>query len=251
MPGCESFDLRGIKNVAIIGNGNVAIDVVRIMGSSISRLDHTDISSAALEALMHSDVKTIDVIARRGAIQSAMTVKELRPLSKIPEISLRVFDDEIRAGLTENSLLEIDIKSSGESFGTHRARKRLYDLVNSLPREHKPDAKVNINFRFLLSPYKLEKNALCLHKNVLSGPVYKQSANSTGESTQIECDLLFRSIGYKGIHIDPSLPYDPKEGIIVNTDGKVNAKTYVSGWAKTGPYGVIDSTLRSASVSKT
>ncbi|CAG9323220.1 unnamed protein product [Blepharisma stoltei] len=246
LPGCDSFSLKGIKKVAIIGNGNVAIDLVRIMGSPIDRLEKTDISNIALEELRSSQIENIEVIGRRGAIQSAMTVKELRMLSNIPGISIRVFEDEIRDSLNESSQKEIDVNYDKEHFANTRARKRLFDLINSFPREHKTNSRVKIDFRYLLSPIRYEQGILTLQKNALVGNSYKQIARPLDSTIEIPCDLLFRSIGYKGIHIDGELPYDNKEGILINTEGKISENTYVSGWAKTGPYGVIDATMRSS-----
>ena len=125
MPGCQNFSLSNLSKIGIIGNGNVAMDVARILSSPIERLSSTDISCEALEQLQISGVKEIDVIGRRGAVQSAMTVKELRHLFKIPGLSLRFFQDEIDKSLNFESKDEAKLDSV-QVNQQERARKRLF-----------------------------------------------------------------------------------------------------------------------------
>jgi NADPH-dependent glutamate synthase beta subunit-like oxidoreductase len=249
-PYAESFDLSKVETVGIIGNGNVAIDIARIMGMNWESLEKTDINRETVEALKSSNVKEIYMIGRRGAIQAAMTVKELRLLTMVPEISIRVFQDEIERSLNDVSQEEADLKSPVAISLQSRARRRLFDLMNSLPRVHKSSAKTKLDFRFLLEPVSYENNTLKLEKTALSGTKCNQIAHRTGEFLSLSADLVFRSIGYKCIKIDSDLPFDESRGIVQNIAGRVpgSSPVYVTGWAKTGPFGVIDTTMRSVFV---
>lgn len=249
-PYADSFDLSNVETVGIIGNGNVAIDIARIMGTYCDSLQKTDINQDALNALRNSKVREIYMIGRRGAIQAAMTVKELRLLTNVPEISMRVFQDEIDRSMNQVSLEEADLDAPVATNMQTRARRRLYDLLNSLPRTHKTSAKVKLDLRFLLDPVSYTNNTLKLEKTTLSGSKYGQIAQGTGEFETLSADLMFRSIGYKCVKIDSELPFNESRGIVQNIAGRVAGSTpvYVTGWAKTGPFGVIDTTMRSVFV---
>ena len=248
MPGCQNFSLSNLSKIGIIGNGNVAMDVARILSSPIERLSSTDISCEALEQLQISGVKEIDVIGRRGAVQSAMTVKELRHLFKIPGLSLRVFQDEIDKSLNFESKDEAKLDSV-QVNQQERARKRLFDLINAIPRTHDPNSRIKLNLRFLLSPSSYAPPVLSLNKNSLQGKAYNQIPIPTNEIVDYDYDLLIRSIGYSSVQIDQDLPFNFKEGIVDNQAGRVHHNSYVAGWARTGPFGVIDTTMRSVFVS--
>lgn len=248
MPGCEDFSFKTTEKLGIIGNGNVAIDIARVLASPISRLSPTDISSNALFSLSESSLKEINIYGRRGAIQSAMSVKELRYLHKISGISLRAFQDEIQNSLNLASVQEGKINLT-QTTQQERARKRLFELINSLPREHDPQARVKVNLRFLLAPERFSDNKkLLLNVTSLQGKEYEQQAANTGKYIEEDCDMLIRSIGYSSLPIDKDLPFNEKEGVIRNVGGRVQDNVYVAGWARTGPFGVIDTTMRNVFV---
>ena len=247
-PDSTGFSLRNIAKIGIVGNGNVAIDVARILGSPISRLEATDISSEALEILRESSLQEIDIYGRRGVVQAAMTVKELRYLCKVPGISVRVLEDEIIRSLSPGSIEEAMI-GSVQTTQQERARKRLFDLIISLPREHNAEARVKINLRFLTSPERYETGrGIRLALTELKGLAYKQVARDSGKVVESRCDALVRSIGYHGINIEKELPFNDSEGTMENKGGWVQGNAYVAGWARTGPFGVIDTTMRSVFV---
>ena len=247
MPNTEKIRLDTVKKVSIVGNGNVAIDLARVLGSPLHRLEKTDIDLEAFEELQKSKIEEIDIIGRRGAVQAAMTSKELRLLNKIEGISLRVFQDEIDRGLTHSSLEEAQIKSVSVNQ-SQRARKRLFELINSLPRVHNPDAKVKINFRFLLDPADYKPPYINFNETILQGPIDEQIAVRTEKYVKFDSDLVIRSIGYKSEKIDKDLPFDEKSGLVENIGGKIEKNCFVTGWARTGPFGVIDTTMRSVFV---
>lgn len=247
MPNSEKISLNSVKKVAIIGNGNVAIDLTRIFASPLSRLENTDIDLDFFEEIQKNRIEEIDVIGRRGPVQAAMTVKELRLLSKLEGISIRVFQDEIDRGLNFNSLEEAQINSVSVNQA-QRARKRLFELINSFPRKHNESAKVKINFRFLLEPFEYIPPGISFRETVLEGPINQQRAVTTEKITKIDSDLVIRSIGYKSEKIDKDLPFDEKLGIVENVGGKIEKNCFVAGWARTGPFGIIDTTMRSVFV---
>lgn len=247
MPNSQDFDFTGVEKVGIIGNGNVAMDVARVLGSSIERLQPTDIAEKAFEVLRKSKIREIDIYGRRGPVQAAMTVKELRYLSKVPGISLRVLQDEVDKGLSPASQNEAMLNSV-QTNQRERARKRLFDLINSLPREHNPNAQVKINLRFMLAPVDFTAPYLTLAKTTLQGPELQQIAVPSEETFKDNCDLLIRSIGYSSVQIDKSLPFDQELGTVKNLGGKIEGNNYVTGWARTGPFGVIDTTMRNVFV---
>lgn len=247
MPNSQDFDFTGVEKVGIIGNGNVAMDVARVLGSSIERLQPTDIAEKAFEVLRKSKIREIDIYGRRGPVQAAMTVKELRYLSKVPGISLRVLQDEVDKGLSPASENEAMLNSV-QTNQRERARKRLFDLINSLPREHNPNAQVKINLRFMLAPVDFTAPYLTLAKTTLQGPELQQIAVLSEETFKDNCDLLIRSIGYSSVQIDKSLPFDQELGTVKNLGGKIEGNNYVTGWARTGPFGVIDTTMRNVFV---
>ena len=247
MPYSKPLDLSQIERVHIIGNGNVAMDVARILASPLDRLVKTDIDTDALSALSKSKIKEIDIIGRRGPVQAAMSVKELRYLTSIPGLSLRVFQDEIDKGLNLNSIKEGEIQSIPTNQ-IQRAKRRLFDLMNSLPRVHSPEARVKINLRFLLNPEFIEPPKVGFRKTSLSGELNNQSFDLTDEREVVKSDLVIRSIGYKSEKIDENLPFDDETGTVLNVGGKIENNCFVAGWARTGPFGVVDTTMRSVFV---
>jgi hypothetical protein len=223
------------------------MDVARILSSPLDRLAKTDIDTEAFSALCESRIQEIDIIGRRGPVQAAMTVKELRYLTSIPGTSVRVFQDEIDKGLNLNSIKEGEI-SSVPTNQIQRAKRRLFDLMNSLPRVHPPDARVKINLRFLLNPESIEPPKVAFRKTSLTGELNKQSFVLTDEREVVDSDLVIRSIGYKSEKIDENLPFDEESGTVVNLGGKIENNCFVAGWARTGPFGVVDTTMRSVFV---
>jgi adrenodoxin-NADP+ reductase len=247
MPGSSCLNLEGVRKVTIIGNGNVAMDVARILASPPQRLVSTDIDLEAFEALSKSEVKEIDVVGRRGPVQAAMTVKELRFLANVPGVSVRVLQDEFERGINENSIKEGQIASVPINQA-QRAKRRLFDLMNSFPRTHSNDARVKVNLRFLLSPYTYEHPNIVFKETSLAGEPNKQVPVVGSRVESWESDLVIRSIGYKSEKIDEDLPFDSETGIVSNFGGKIEGNCFVAGWARTGPFGVVDTTMRSVFV---
>jgi len=244
MPGSASFSLKGVNKVGIVGNGNVAVDVARILAQPLEVLAKTDISQQAFNELKDSEIREVEMIGRRGALQAAMTAKELRLLTKVEGLSFKVYEDEIQDSKNQASVEEGELNIIGATKLQTRARRRLFDLIDSLPRESTPGSRVQLTLRFLHSPISYKSPILTMERNTLCGPPFKQTCQGTGEFSTTQCDMLFRSIGYKGNSIDKDLPFDEELGVVKNTGGRVEEGVYVTGWAKTGPFGIIDTTMR-------
>ena len=235
----RSFDLSQ-PAVAVIGMGNVAVDVVRILARTPLELAKTDIAPYALEALVESRVRDIYMIGRRGPVQAAFTNPEVKELGEMVGADAIVRPDE----------LELDpISAELAAAGDHTIERNLATLQMLAARAPAGKPK-RIHLRFLLSPTALEGGGrveqLHLARNRLV-PVadHELRAEPSGESETIAAGLVFRSVGYRGLGI-PDVPIDAKRGIIPNAEGRVLAAAgapsvgeFVVGWIKRGPSGVI------------
>jgi len=234
----RSFDLAH-ECVAIVGHGNVALDVCRILAKPVDALRHTDICEHALQVLSRSKVRDIHLIGRRGPAQARFTDKELRELGEIPGVEVRV----------DSADLELDPVSQAESSaqGSGAIAWNMEALRDLASRPSDRGGK-RIHLHFLKSPVELigdgRVGGLRLEKNRLAGPPFGQWAIGTGLTEVLECGLVFRSVGYKGVPI-AGLPFDARLGLIPNREGRVTegevpiAGLYCAGWIKRGPTGII------------
>ncbi|KAB0802425.1 hypothetical protein PPYR_04611 [Photinus pyralis] len=220
-------------NVAIIGQGNVAIDVARMLLSPVDLLKFTDITQHALDALSESKVKEVHLIGRRGPLQAAFTIKELREMLKLKNCST-VWCDRDFDGISE---LVPNLA---------RPRKRITELMlKSLT----DDIKHEKVFRpvFFKSPIEIAGGSrverIKLGINELCGD---QLPILTNRNETLNCDLVVTSIGYKSIQVDPSVPFDLKRGKAISNGGKIRNGLYATGWLATGPTGVILTTMNNA-----
>ena len=235
----RSFDLS--QEVAvIIGQGNVASDVCRMLAKTVDELKTTDIAEHALEALAESKVREIHIVGRRGPAQAKFTGKELKELGNLQHCEAIVNPSDL--DMNPASLAELDDK--GNSAG--RKNVDLFKSFSSQPQSTKPRRCV---FHFLRSPVELRGKErleqIVLEKNYLEGEPFKQIATGMGEYLELDCGLLFRSIGYRGVAI-PGVPFDDQRGVIRNQDGRIANDAgevipgmYVTGWIKRGPTGII------------
>ena len=234
----REFDLSS-ERALIIGQGNVAADVARILAKSVDELRHTDIAEHALDALAESRIKEIYVIGRRGPAQVKFTPKELREFENL-QICQSVVDP---AELELNPASETELADKGNS-----GQKKIYQQLQKLSSLESRDVKRHCHFTFLKSPTELKGDghlqSVVFEKNQLSGEALSQSARGTGEFEEMESSLLFRSIGYRGVAI-PGAPFHESWGLIPNTDGRITddgsilTGMYVTGWIKRGPTGII------------
>jgi len=236
----RAFDLSH-ETAVVIGQGNVAADVSRILAKSVDELKHTDISQHALDALAESKVKTIYVVGRRGPVQAKFASKELKEFLEIENCRPYIDPEELK--LNAVSQLELESKQG-------RGNKKNFEIFQKFANyEDLAKPKVCIS-TFLKSPVKIEGNGhiekVVLEVNELSGEPFKQSAKGTGEFTEIECGILFRSIGYNGVPIE-GVPFNNRWGTIPNEEGRITTEQggdvilglYTAGWIKRGPSGII------------
>lgn len=241
----KAFNLGG-KTAIIIGQGNVAVDVTRILAKPISELQKTDITQNAINHLKDSRITDIYMIGRRGPAQSAFTVLELKELGHIEGVNLKIHDE-----------LQLSKEDNEELEQSSKARKNIEELKNLKANEAMKNKKT-IHILFYSSPVEIiEKNGeikkVRFEKNRLEGSAGMQKARPTGEAFDIDCDLLLRSIGYRGVPFK-GLPFDDRSGTIPNDkgqvirmDGSIIDNVFVTGWIKRGPSGVIG-TNRSDSI---
>lgn len=233
------FDL-GVERAVIIGNGNVAMDVARILLSDVDRLRTTDIADHALERLTTSKVREVVLVGRRGPSEAAFSGPELFGLGRLEDASVRIASPEHYPSA---------IQSGAGSGRMTEAKLRLLDDLHARPEEH--DKVVRMSF--LRSPLeilgtdcvtgiRLSHNALVTDDN---GSV---RAVASDEVEEIECGLVFRAVGYRGVPMD-SVPFDDERGVLPNVGGRivesaggpVRTGLYTVGWVKRGPSGVIGS----------
>lgn len=207
LPGTESYQPNlNARTVAIIGQGNVAIDVSRILLSPIDALAKTDITNFALQALSESKVEKVYLIGRRGPLQAAFTIKELREMTKLPGVNIRWRGEDF-IGINE------------ELPNLPRPRKRLTELMlSNLSQQQYEQGKKSFIPIFLRSPQYIDgSNNLVLSINNLVG----NSAVATSATEMLETDLIMRSIGYKSVCLDKDLNFDEKQGFVNNVGGRL------------------------------
>ena len=232
------FDLSH-EVAVVIGQGNVAADVARVLAKTVDELRTTDITAYALDALAESAVREIHVIGRRGPAQAKFAPKELREFLELADCQVRVDVDQL--ALNAASQVEIADKSNAN------ARKNI-ELFGKFAHAGPEGKRRECFFRFLQSPVALSGSdrleAVELETNHLAGEPFAQSAQGTGQMKTLDCGILFRSIGYRGVPM-PGVPFDERRGIFCNRDGRIHdgqgdvRGLYAAGWIKRGPTGII------------
>ncbi|KAF6093753.1 ferredoxin reductase [Phyllostomus discolor] len=231
----------------ILGQGNVALDVARILLTPLEHLEKTDITEASLRVLRQSRVKMVWIVGRRGPLQAAFTIKELREMIQLPG-TRPILDPADFLGLQDR------IQEAP------RPRRRLTELLLRTASE-KPVreeaagqalASRAWGLRFFRSPQQVLPSpdgrrvaGIRLAVTRLEGTGEAACAVPTGDTEDLPCGLVLSSVGYKSRPIDPSVPFDPKLGVIPNVEGRVAdvPGLYCSGWVKRGPSGVIGTTM--------
>ena len=229
------FDLSA-ERVAVVGVGNVAVDVARILAKSPDELAATDIADHALAELRRTKVKEIYLLGRRGAAQAAFTNPEVKELGELAGADVTAVPSEVALDpLSEAELAKEDDAAT---------RKKIAILQDYARRERTGKEKL-LTIRFLVSPVELlgddrgQVRAMRVAKNrLVRGADGSLKAEPTGESEELPVGLVFRSVGYQGLPI-PGLPFEQRRGLIPNEAGRALPGIYVSGWIKRGPSGVI------------
>ncbi|KAI9329094.1 hypothetical protein BDR26DRAFT_912706 [Obelidium mucronatum] len=247
------FDLSNTDTAVIVGQGNVALDVARLLLSPFDDLRKTDIPDETLAVLEKSRIKRVHLVGRRGPYQTAFTAKELRELTKLPGTTL-----------THNPILSSEPYKSSESDPLlDRGPKRLMQILHNVERPATSQKQWSLDW--FLTPHEIIQNA----KNAVeairfqrtrpiqttAGPYGAKIEAVPGEFVDLSCGLLVSSVGYYGESIGPDVPFDASKGVIPNIRGSVvtdlTTKTtipglYASGWIKRGAVGVIAATMYDA-----
>jgi len=238
----RKFDLS-VERVAVVGVGNVAIDVARILCLGPEELRTTDMADHAIAALSASRVRDVFLLGRRGPVQAAFTTVEVRELGEMLEAEPVVLADEIA----------IDPLSAAELETARAATKAKVDIVAGFAKLAPAGKPRRIHLRFFVAPVEIlgdergHVRAIKLARTRLvknaAGAVI---AEPTGKHEELEVGLVFRSVGYRGVPL-PGMPFDEKTGLMPNLKGRVLRApggeplpgNYASGWIKRGPSGVI------------
>ena len=221
----------------VIGHGNVALDLCRILAKSVGELRHTDIAEHALDALAASRVREIHLVGRRGPAQTKFTSKELREMGELAGCD----------AVVEAADVELDAASRAEIADRRNAiAAKNVEILRGFA--HTGTKPKRCCFRFLLSPAAIEGGGrverICLEKNRLVGEPFELRAIGTGASVTLDTGLVFRSVGYRGVAL-AGVPFDERAGVIPHREGRVMAADrpvsglYVTGWIKRGPTGII------------
>lgn len=234
----RTFDLSH-EAAVVVGQGNVAMDVARILCKTIDELKETDITSYALDALAESCVREVHMIGRRGPVQAAFTPPEIKEFGDLADCDPVV--DPADLELNPASRHEL------EELRWREAIKN-YDILGGYASRGAPTKQRRFVIQFLKSPTALlgdgRVERLRLERNALTGEPGSQRASGTGETTEMPCGVFFRSVGYQGIAI-PGVPFDTRRAVFPNAEGRildgesVVPGLYAVGWIKRGPSGVI------------
>ncbi|PXX58446.1 ferredoxin--NADP+ reductase [Nocardia tenerifensis] len=227
------FDLSGERAI-IIGNGNVALDIARILTMDPKQLATTDIADHALEALRHSAVREVVLLGRRGPAQAAYTTPEFLALGHLPGVDVIV--DEQDLVLDPVTQAQLDDPEAEPSLVLKVDLAREY--ADRLP----VSGNKRIVFRYLASPTAIigddRAETVEIVRNALVGDADRLRAEPTDSTESLAAGLVLRSIGYRGEPID-GLPFDHARGVVPHERGRVTPGVYVTGWIKRGPRGVI------------
>ena len=232
------FDLSD-DTAVVIGQGNVAADVCRILAKTVDELKHSDIAKHALEVLAESKIRNIHMVGRRGPAQAKFTHQELREFGELADCEPVVDPKD----------LELNEASSEElADRNNRANLKSFEVLQAFAARPLPTRRRRCQLHFLRSPLELRGEhrleRVLLARNRLEGEPSQQVARATDESEELACGLLFRSIGYRGVAV-PGVPFDENRGVFPNREGRiVDGETvvpglYAAGWIKRGPTGII------------
>jgi ferredoxin--NADP+ reductase len=239
------FDLSTTRAV-VIGNGNVAVDVARMLALTEAELDKTDTTDVAIDAIVGSGIEEIVMLGRRGPVQASFTTPELKELGELSGADVVVDPAE----------LELD-PASAAALETDRTAARNLDVLRDFAARKPAGKPKRLSLRFCVSPVAIlgegRVEAIELVRNALaadgSGEV---RAVPTEDVEVIPCGLVVRGIGYQGVAL-PDVPFHEKHGVIPNDGGRVLDTTgrplpgvYCAGWIKRGPTGVIGTNKKDA-----
>jgi ferredoxin/flavodoxin---NADP+ reductase len=234
------FDLSD-RCAVVVGAGNVALDVVRMLALAPEEILPTDTTDAAIEAILGSGIEEIVLLARRGPAQAAFTTPELKELGEMADADVLVDPRDLELDPTSEASLEHDTN----------ARRNVEVLREYAAR--KPAGKrrtIRLRFAVSLAAIRGDKRVEgveIVHNRLVADESGRVSAEPTGEHETIPCGIVFRSVGYLGVAL-PGVPFDERRATIPNDCGRVTETpgVYCAGWIKRGPSGVIGTNKKDA-----
>jgi len=239
-----SFDLD-VDRAIVIGNGNVALDVARMLALTPEELAPTDTTDPAIEAIGASRVREIVVVGRRGPAQASWTTQELKEMGELAGADVAVDPADLELDPASEAALEHDTNA-----------RRNMDVLREFANRESTGNPLTVRFLFFHSPVAVRGDekveAIELVRTRLEEQNRRLVAVPTDERETIECGLVFRSVGYHGVPL-PELPFDERRGTIRNEGGRVIADddgpvpgVYCAGWIKRGPTGIIGTNKKDA-----
>ena len=237
------FDLS-VERVAVVGVGNVAVDVARILCRTDEELVKTDIADYALDALRESRVKEVYMLGRRGPAQAAFTNAELKELGELDGADLMVQQSEVEL----DPLSQADVQDTDD-----RAIEKKVQLLQNFAHQEPRGKARRLMLRFLVSPTELvpDEAGRVAGMRLVRNALHRTSDGSlrpkpTDMFEVLDVGMVFRSVGYRGVAL-PGVPFDERRGVVPNEGGRILSPDteesvvglYVAGWIKRGPTGII------------
>jgi ferredoxin--NADP+ reductase len=239
------FDLSAERAV-VVGNGNVALDVARMLALSEEEIRPTDTTDAAIEAILASPLEEIVVLGRRGPVQASFTTPELKEMGEMVDADVMV----------DPADLELDDVSEA-SLETNTNARRNVEVLREFAAREPAGRRRRIVFRFCASPSAIlgtdrVEGVEVVRNELVADESGNVRAVPTGESNTISCGLVFRSVGYLAVPL-PGVPFDERRatvpndgGRVLDADGRPLRGVYCAGWVKRGPTGVIGTNKKDA-----
>jgi len=235
------FDLSGSRAV-VIGNGNVAIDCVRMLALTREELEKTDTADEAIEAIVGSGFEEIVMLGRRGPVQAAFTPPELQELGELAGADVIVDPAELELDAASRDALEADRERA----------KRNFELLEEYAQRTPEGKPRRLSLRFKWSPIRVlgderVEGIEVVRNELVADERGRVSAVPTDHTEVIPCSLVLRSVGYRGVAL-PGVPFDEGGAVVPNERGRVLGaeRTYCAGWIKRGPSGVIGTNKKDA-----
>ena len=229
------------RAAVVVGVGNVAVDVTRVLAKTVGELDHTDMPQHVLDTLAHSHISDIHVLGRRGPAQATFTTKELRELGELLEADI----------IVDPADLVFDAASE-QTVAGDKAIARNVEVIREWSTRAPSGKPRRIHLHFLARPIELRGDdrvaQVVVERTALDG---SGGVTGTGQMRIIDADIVVRSVGYRGVQLD-EVPFDAGASVIPHADGRVVrdgmpiSGEYVAGWIKRGPTGIIGTNKKDA-----